>query len=218
MNSRESLPLVALVRELGVRLRTLWQLKLIGLTLGIGAFFVGYFRLLNHPVFPVAIMPITAFDRLIGVHPEALVLYVSLWLYVPLAFALQKHRRDLFERAGAAVVLGGIGLGIFFRWPTAVPDFGRAAAAHPWLSFLKTVDASGNACPSLHVAFAVFAAISLGRVLSEVRAHRFVHFGNWLWCAGIVYSTLATRQHVALDVLAGLALGAAVALPRFSRS
>ena len=30
---------------------------------------------------------------------------------------------------------------------------------------------------------------------------------NWTWCTGIIYSTLATRQHVAVDVLAGLMLG-----------
>lgn len=218
MNSRESLPLIALARELGVRLRAEWGLKLVGLTLGISAFFAAYFHLLNHPAFPVTIMPVTAFDRLVGFHPEALVLYVSLWLYVPLAFALQKNRRALRAPAGAAVLLAAIGLGIFFRWPTAVPDLGRAEEAHPLVAFLKTVDASGNACPSLHVAFAVFAAVALGRVLREVRAHGVVHLGNWLWCVGIVYSTLATRQHVALDALAGLALGAAVALPRFSRA
>jgi membrane-associated phospholipid phosphatase len=35
---------------------------------------------------------------------------------------------------------------------------------------------------------------------------------NWLWCLGILYSTVAIRQHVALDVLAGAGLGAAVAV------
>jgi membrane-associated phospholipid phosphatase len=34
---------------------------------------------------------------------------------------------------------------------------------------------------------------------------------NGAWCIGIVYSTLATRQHVAVDVLAGLLLGALAA-------
>ena len=34
---------------------------------------------------------------------------------------------------------------------------------------------------------------------------------NWAWCIGIVYSTLATLQHVAVDVLAGLALGVVAA-------
>jgi membrane-associated phospholipid phosphatase len=28
-----------------------------------------------------------------------------------------------------------------------------------------------------------------------------------MWCTGIVYSALGTRQHVAVDVLAGLVLG-----------
>jgi membrane-associated phospholipid phosphatase len=32
-----------------------------------------------------------------------------------------------------------------------------------------------------------------------------------VWCIGVVYSALATRQHVAVDVLAGLALGALAA-------
>jgi membrane-associated phospholipid phosphatase len=33
-----------------------------------------------------------------------------------------------------------------------------------------------------------------------------------VWCLGILYSTLAVRQHVLWDVIAGAALGAAVAL------
>jgi membrane-associated phospholipid phosphatase len=35
---------------------------------------------------------------------------------------------------------------------------------------------------------------------------------NWIWCLGILYSTVATRQHVFLDVLAGAALGAVIAV------
>jgi membrane-associated phospholipid phosphatase len=82
---------------------------------------------------------------------------------------------------------------------------------HPAFAFLKTIDASGNACPSLHVAFAVFTAIWFRHLLREMGAGRFVRALNWLWCLGILYSTMAIRQHVALDVLAGAALGAIVA-------
>jgi membrane-associated phospholipid phosphatase len=77
---------------------------------------------------------------------------------------------------------------------------------------LKTVDASGNACPSLHVAFALLAAVWIGRVLRQTGAGPLPRIVNWLWCAGIFYSTVATGQHVALDVLAGIALGGVVAL------
>ena len=54
--------------------------------------------------------------------------------------------------------------------------------------------------------------ILVERLLREMGAGRFVRALNWLWCLGILYSTVATRQHVSLDVLAGIALGAAVAV------
>jgi len=69
-----------------------------------------------------------------------------------------------------------------------------------------------NACPSLHVAFAVFAAAGLARELRAIGAARWLRALSILWCVGIVYSTLATRQHVVLDVVAGALLGALVAL------
>ena len=104
------------------------------------------------------------------------------------------------------------GLGIFLLWPTAVPPPGVTWTDDSLFAFLKATDASGNACPSLHVAFAVFTAFVLGGVLRQLAAGRAAQALNWLWCAGILYSTLATRQHVALDVLAGTVLGATVAL------
>jgi membrane-associated phospholipid phosphatase len=103
--------------------------------------------------------------------------------------------------------------------PVPAIDWSR----HPSMAFLKSADAAGNACPSLHVAFAVFSACWFGRLLRQLGAGRIARIGNVLWCAGILYSTVATRQHVFLDVVAGAALGALVAVasqwwsPRFSR-
>jgi len=77
---------------------------------------------------------------------------------------------------------------------------------------LQRIDLNGNACPSLHVSFAIFSGVWLDSILREIRAPGLVRLLNWLWCAGIVYSTLATRQHVALDVYAGTVLGVVVAL------
>jgi membrane-associated phospholipid phosphatase len=62
------------------------------------------------------------------------------------------------------------------------------------------------------VAFAVFTALWLDRILREMRTGRGLLAFNWLWCVGIVYSTLATRQHVVLDVAAGALLGVVMAL------
>jgi membrane-associated phospholipid phosphatase len=195
------------LRQVGARLRIYWPAKTAGLTLGMAGFFAAYFRLLHHPFFPVTVMPLTPLDRLIGFQPWTLALYVSLWVYVPLGCILQESRRELRAYAVAALGLGALGLGSFLVWPTAVPVVQTNWAAHPSVAILKSVDASGNACPSLHVAFAVFTALCLGRLLRDLRAGFTLRAANWLWCLGIVYSALATGQHVVVDALAGAPLG-----------
>ena len=203
-------PHAGLLRQSGSRVLTFWPAKLIGTALGMILFFVVYFWLLKHPFFPVTIMPLIAIDRLIGFRPEALPLYLSLWIYVTLAPALVINRRELASYGLAVVGLSAIGLGFFLLWPTAVPRPEVDWSQHPAFASLKSVDASGNACPSLHVAFAVFTAVWFDRLWRQMGAGRLVRALNWLWCAGILYSTMATRQHVALDVLAGALLGAIV--------
>jgi membrane-associated phospholipid phosphatase len=199
------------IKQLGPRLREMWPAKMIGTTLGMTLFFAAYFLLLNHPIFPLKIMPLIAADRLVPFSAWALPLYLSLWIYVSLAPALLLSRRELASYGVAAVVLSVTGLAIFLFWPTAVPPPAIDWAVHPHVVFLKTVDAAGNACPSLHVAFAVFTAFWFDRLLRQMGAGGLARAVNWLWCLGILYSTMAIRQHVALDVLAGAALGAIVA-------
>jgi membrane-associated phospholipid phosphatase len=152
-------------------------------------------------------MPLTMLDVAIGFKPATLFLYVSLWLYVTLPPGLQATRSALLYYGMAIGLLCLAGLTCFLFWPTAVP-----AANIDWqqsfgFSMLKGVDAAGNACPSLHVATAVFSAMWLNRVLFEVSAPRSLRLFNWIWCVGIVYSTLATKQHVAIDMVAGALLG-----------
>jgi len=198
--------------ELKRRMAAALICKMLATTVGISAFFVAYFWVLNNPLGPVLIMPLTALDRSVPIGPWALPLYFSLWLYVSLAPALLRDARELARFGAAAFVLGATGLLIFLLWPTSTPDFDVDWNRYPSMAFLKDVDASANACPSLHVGFAVFTGLHLDRLLREIRMPQPWRLLNLLWCAGIVYSTLAIRQHVVLDVLAGGALGAAAAL------
>jgi membrane-associated phospholipid phosphatase len=197
---------------IGERVRAWWLAKALGTVLGMAIFFLIYFWLLRHPIFPVTVMPLTAVDRWIGFFPEALPLYLSLWIYVSLGPALLIERRELVSYGIAALALSAIGLGVFLVLPTAVPQLDVDWSQHAAFGFLRSIDASGNACPSLHVAFALFTAIGLERLLRQMEAKRVVRAFNWLWCAGISYSTIAVHQHVAIDVVAGAALGASVAL------
>jgi len=186
-------------------------LKSIGTMLFIAVFYGAYFYLLKAPAYPTTVMPVILLDRMIGFHPMALPLYYSLWFYVSLPPALLATQRELY---GYGLVMAGIclaGLIVFYFWPTVVPAANIDWALYPDVNFLKNLDASGNACPSLHVATAVFSGIWLHHLLRTFGAPLWILLFNSLWCIGIVYSTLATRQHVAVDVLTGLMLGSLAA-------
>jgi membrane-associated phospholipid phosphatase len=187
------------------------HLKSIGTMLFISLFFGAYFYLLKAPPYPATVMPITLLDHLIGFQPLALPLYISLWVYVSLPPALLATRRELYGYAMAMAGTCLAGLIVFYFWPTAVPAADIDWAQYPDVAFLKSLDASGNACPSLHVATAVFSGVWLHHLLRRFGAPLWIVIFNWVWCIGIVYSALATRQHVAVDVLAGLVLGALAA-------
>ncbi len=187
-------------------------LKSIGVPAFIALFFVGYFLLANHPLFPVTLMPITELDRIIGFQPWALGLYASLWIYVSLPPGLIVERRELLFYGLAALGLSLAGMIVFFFWPTATPQPVIDWARYPAYAFLKNADLARNACPSLHVAFVVFSGFWIDRILCRMKTHTVIRVLNVLWGLGIIYSTLATKQHVVLDVLGGAILGGGAAV------
>ena len=199
-------------RQAGARIVRNLPIKLVGTPAVIFAFFGVYRHLLNYPRFPVTEMPLTALDQLIRFWPPALILYVSLWVYITIPSALSPTFRELVYYAWTIGVVCLIGLAVFFVWPTAVPPPGFDRAQYPGFKVLSGLDAAGNACPSLHVATVVFAAIWLDAILREMDAGRVAQGVSWLWGLGIVYSAMATKQHVAIDVAAGAALGVVGAL------
>ncbi len=181
--------------------------KTFALTLFLTLFFVAYFQLLRHPAHAVTMMPLTWLDQAISFQPWTLVFYASLWFYVALPLQLLKTRPHFIALGSAYFFLCLSGLICFYLWPTAIPRPDIQWHDYPGFGFLQSVDSAGNACPSLHVATAVFAGIWLERILRALAVPRWVRLGNLLWCAAIVYSTIATRQHVVLDAAAGCLLG-----------
>ena len=211
--------------QLWQRMRSYFWLKLIGISLFMWVFFIGYFHLLRNPVFPVTQMPLTALDQAIPFQPGAVIAYLSLWLYVGVPPGLLLGFRQLVVYGLWAAGLCLTGLACFYFFPTAVPPpvLDPNLARFPAFALLQGVDAAGNACPSLHVASAMFSAIWIDRLLREMSAPRALQVVNGAWFLLIVHATLATKQHVVLDVVAGVPLGIAFALaalrwrPRASR-
>ncbi|MEJ5990127.1 phosphatase PAP2 family protein [Ramlibacter sp. PS3R-8] len=192
------------------RVKVRWRMKGVANTAGLAAFFIAYFWILNHPQFEVTQMPVTAVDYWIPHVPAAIVPYATLWVYLSLPLALMTRSAEFRSFGVAAFTLSVAGLACFYLWPTAVPVV-AGWSPNAADSLLRNVDGGRNACPSLHVAFAVFSWVWLRRLVADMGGPAWVRFGNAFWCLAITLSTLATRQHVVLDVVAGAALGAAVA-------
>ena len=208
----ESSPSQAWTADIALRMRRLFALKLIGTTAFTGVFFIGYFYLLHHPVYPVAVMPLTALDRLIPFQPHALLAYLSLWLYFGIGPGLQLTLLELIVYGLWIGALCLTGLAFFYFWPTQVPPLGLDVSGLPDFAMLQAVDAAGNACPSLHVAVAMFTVIRVEELLRRTGSPTFLRLINAAWFLAIAYSTLAIKQHVVLDAAAGAVLGVAFAL------
>jgi membrane-associated phospholipid phosphatase len=194
--------------QLWRRIVTLAPLKAVGTSIFMALFFTGYFAVMGGgPFFSPTVMPLIFLDAWIPFVPAAFWAYVSLWVYVSLPPALMADFRTLIFYGIWVASLCLFCLGIFWLVPTEVPVADIDWQLYPDMAVIKGLDAGGNACPSLHVASAVFSACWLQRVLSNVGAPRLVFWLNWVQCLLIVWSTVAIRQHVVLDVFAGALIG-----------
>jgi len=194
------------------RARRHFVLKVVGTTIGIALFFVAYFQLLHHPVYAVRTMPLTALDGAIPFAPAALPVYLTLWVYVGAGPGLQRDLRDLLAYGAWIVLLCIAGLLVFLFWPTQIPAHTIDVSRYAGFTMLQGVDAAGNAFPSMHVAIATFTMLRLQDVWRRTGSPFFLRALDVGWCTAIVASTVLTKQHVVLDVVGGVALGAAFAV------
>ncbi len=205
MNAESVQPWAA---ELRARVCTLAWLKATGNTLFLVFFFQAYLWIQKNPAYQVTQIPATAVDHWIGFQPWTIGLYLSLWVYTALPVALQPDRGQLIRYCSAITVMCLLALITFYFWPTSVSDaIGTRVSTNALFTMMYAVDSTGNACPSLHVAASVMSCIWLYAVLRQINAPAWLNLLNVAWCAGIVFSTMATKQHLLLDVLAGGVLG-----------
>lgn len=159
--------------------------------------------------------PEIALDRLWPLEPEWMIVYGSLYVFIvvlPLMVVRQPAlRRRAMQAFLMVMVVSYVG---FLLYPTAAPrpahvvgdGFSAWSLRHTYL-----VDPLYNCFPSLHVAYAFVSALTCFRV------HRGVGAAAGLWAALIGISTLYTKQHYVVDVIAGT-LTAYIAYVLFVRS
>jgi membrane-associated phospholipid phosphatase len=148
--------------------------------------------------------PELALDRAVSLQPAWMIVYGSLYVFVVILPLLVVRERALIRRAMQAYLMVMIvAYTGFLLYPTSgpiradVPADGFAA----WtLGLVYSIDPPYNCFPSLHVAYAFVSALACYRI------HRGVGTVAVLWAALIGVSTLSTRQHYVVDVIAGSAI------------
>lgn len=159
--------------------------------------------------------PELALDRAVPLQPGWALVYGSLYLFLillPLFVVRQEEQIRRTVRAYLTVWI--VAYACFLLYPTMAPRPDEVAGdgfAVWGLRFLYSSDPPYNCFPSLHVAHSFVSALTCHRV------HRGVGIAAVLCAALVGVSTLFTKQHYVLDVIAGTLL-AWVAHVAFLRS
>ena len=170
-----------------------------------------YYALEQLRLFPAQPIKLTAVDRWVSFDDRAVFVYLSLYLLLPLPVMLITRFEELRRAASGLAIIAAVSHLFFLLYPTSVPlPRPLAGEANFVYALMTQIDQPLNACPSLHASLAVFAALWCGQLLRGKRAGALLTAGIWLWVVTILYSTLASRQHLVWDLVAGAALGASV--------
>jgi len=185
-----------------------WHVKIfwiLVLTLWIS---IPYYWIERAAVFPPVTMPALFLDHAIPFVPFMVWPYLSLYPMLMIAPALLHHSASVRRFVVDFFCFSAISLAVFFFFPTRVerPD---CVQIDPLYHQLVQIDAPLNACPSLHASMAVYSALWCVSLLRSTRFGLAGAIGVGLWTLAILYATLAIRQHVLLDLVAGTALALA---------
>jgi membrane-associated phospholipid phosphatase len=154
--------------------------------------------------------PEVALDRAFPLRPTWALVYGTLYLFLILLPVFVVRQQELIRRTlFAYVTIWLVAYACFLDYPTIAPRPVEVAGGGflAWgLRFLYSADPPYNCFPSLHVAHSFVSAAACYRV------HRGVGIAAG-GCATLVgLSTLFTKQHYVLDVLAGMLLACAACL------
>ncbi len=188
------------------RIAALWRAKL-RLTAGLSvAFWVPYLFLSHHALRPVHTLPLTWLDEWAGFQPQPWTwVYESNFLITGIVPWLITTRTALRNYVMGFSLLAGVSFLIFVLFPVAAPRPANLDA-HSILVLFARWDGPLNAFPSLHAGTLAY-TLALGGRLFRGRRHPLIVAAMWLWAGLILFATLATKQHYAVDLLAGVLLG-----------
>ncbi len=157
---------------------------------------------------PAAVLHESALDRYVPFSATGVWLYLSFFALLPFAFLSADLARLVWLRR-AMQISALFCCAVFLAWPTQLvnpPPAGDGVSATV-LGWLTHLDTRQNCLPSLHGALTLLSVMAL---LERARPWRSLLVG--VWGLAICISVIQIRQHVALDLAAGLLTGLATGL------
>ena len=151
--------------------------------------------------------PVLTWDRVVPLQPAWAVIYGALYMFlIVLPVFVVREEKHIRRTFGAYLAVWLTAYACFLVYPTVAPRPPEVAGdgfAVWGLRFLYDADPPYNCFPSLHVAHSFVSA------LTSYRVHRGLGLATLVCASLVAISTLFTKQHYIVDVLAGMLLAVA---------
>ncbi len=168
--------------------------------------FVMYFLTNHHPIFLPRELPLLGIDRAIPFVPWTVLIYVSEYFFFVAVYLVCRDMENVNKYLYSFFATQAFSCAIFFFWPTVfprelypVPDGTNPLIDGIWM-WLRENDAATNCFPSLHVSTVYLSAF----IFRDEQKEKFPFFITWGTL--IAFSTLPTKQHYFIDIVAGFSL------------
>lgn len=168
--------------------------------------FVMYHLTNHYPVFTPRELPLLSIDRAIPFIPWTVLIYVSEYFFFMAVYLACKDMENVNKYIYSFFTTQSFSCLIFLLWPTIFPRdlYPIPDGTHPlvdgvWM-WLRENDAATNCFPSLHVSTVYLSAF----IFRDEQREKFPFFLGWGTL--IAFSTLPTKQHYFIDIVAGLGL------------
>jgi len=164
----------------------------------------------NHiHIFPPQYLPMSWVDLAVPFMPNTMWIYISEYIFFITVYWASRNYMNLNKYFYSFLALQSVSVAIFWIWPTTYPrsDFplpeDLGPITHAVFSWLRTTDTPANCCPSLHVSSVYLSTF----IFLDEQKKKFPFF--FCWGTAIAVSTLTTKQHYLVDVVAGLVMAVA---------
>jgi len=154
---------------------------------------------------PPQYLPFTWIDESAPFIPLSVWIYISEYVYFIFVYFAIRDNVTLNKYLYSITTLQVVSVAIFWLWPTTYPRMNFPVGPEvDWMTrltfeILRTADTPANCCPSLHVSSVYLSSLVL---LDDEEPGKFRAF--FVWGTLIAMSTLTTKQHYFVDVVAGL--------------